>query len=228
MKTLNIAHRGFTKNYPDNTIEAFSAAIKLGADGIECDVHETADNRFIIFHDGEIEGRPISEMSVSEVRQVRLRNQYKIPLLEETLELCHEKVLLNLELKRVYSLDRLLKKIQAAMTPEELLLSSFQSALITKLADMAPDLRRGILTSFPSKDALKLMSLTRAQVMLPMLSSANMALVDRLHHRQLSLIVWNCNTAEELRTALSWDVDGIITDNPDSLLIELRLERYRS
>lgn len=222
MKTLNIAHRGFTKNYPDNTIEAFNAAIKLGADGIECDVHETADNRFIIFHDGEIDGRAISEMSLSDVRQVRLRNQYRIPLLEETLELCHKQVLLNLELKLVYSLDRLLEKIQAIMVPEELLISSFQSTLITKLADLVPDLRRGILTSFPPKDTLKLMSLTRAQVMLPMFSSTNMALVDRLHHRQLSLIVWNCNTLEELRSALSWDVDGIITDNPDSLLIELR------
>jgi glycerophosphoryl diester phosphodiesterase len=222
MKTLNIAHRGFTKNYPDNTIEAFSAAIKLGADGIECDVHETADNHFIIFHDSEIDGRPISEMSVSEIRQVRLRNQYRIPMLEETLELSHKKVLLNLELKLVYSLDRLLEKIQATMTPDELLLSSFHSTLVTRLADMVPDFRRGILTSFPPKDALKLMSLTRAHVMLPMFTSANMALVDRLHHRELSLIVWNCNTTEELRTALSWNVDGIITDNPDSLLIELR------
>ena len=29
-KTLNIAHRGFTKEFPDNTLEAFYAAIKLG------------------------------------------------------------------------------------------------------------------------------------------------------------------------------------------------------
>jgi len=42
-KTLNIAHRGFTKGLPDNTLEAFYAAIKPGIDGIECDVHETAD-----------------------------------------------------------------------------------------------------------------------------------------------------------------------------------------
>ena len=222
MKTLNIAHRGFTKNFPDNTIESFSAAIKLGVDGIECDVHETADNRFIIFHDGEIEGRRISEMSLADINQVRLRRQYKVPLLEETLELCHKQVLLNLEIKLVYSLDRLLDKIKAVMTPDDLLISSFQSTLITKLADMAPDFRRGILTSFPPKDPLKLMSLTRAQVMLPMFSSTNMALVDRLHHRELSLIVWKCNSTEELRSALSWEVDGIITDNPDSLLIELR------
>jgi glycerophosphoryl diester phosphodiesterase len=107
------------------------------------------------------------------------------------------------------------------MTPDELLLSSFQSALITKLADLVPDIRRGILTSFPVKDALSLMSKTRAQVMLPMFGSTTMVLVDRLHNRNLSLIVWNCNTPEDIHTALTWGVDGIITDNPDTVLLAL-------
>ena len=62
-KTLNIAHRGFTKEFPDNTMEAFYAAIKLGIDGIECDVHETADHHFVIFHDDKLEGRTITEFS---------------------------------------------------------------------------------------------------------------------------------------------------------------------
>ncbi|HEX9896582.1 MAG TPA: glycerophosphodiester phosphodiesterase [Dehalococcoidales bacterium] len=225
MPTLNIAHRGFTRKFPDNTLEAFSAAIKLGADGIECDVHETADNHFIIIHDNDIEGKRIAEMSLRDVQQVRLREQYRIPTLEETLELCRGHVLLNLELKLVYSLDRLLEMVRAMTTPDELLLSSFQSALITKLADLAPEIRRGILTSFSTKDAIKLMTLTRAQVMLPMFSTITMTLVGKLHNRDLSLIVWNCNTSEDIRTALTWDVDGIISDNPDSFLLELTIKK---
>jgi glycerophosphoryl diester phosphodiesterase len=221
MKTLNIAHRGFTKKYPDNTLEAFSAAIKLGADGIECDVQETADNHFIIFHDNDIEGRKIIEMPIAEVEKIRLREQFRIPTLEETLELCHRHVLLNLEFKQVFSLERLLHEIQGVMTPDELLLSSFQSALITRLADLAPDIRRGILTARTVKDALELMSVTRAQVMLPIFGSTTKTLVDRLHSRDLSVMVWNCDTPEDMHTALSWNVDSIITNNPDRLLLEL-------
>ena len=221
MKTLNIAHRGFTKKYPDNTLEAFSAAIKLGADGIECDVHETADNCFIIFHDSEIEGKKIAEMTGTEIEQVRLREQFHIPTLEETLELCHGHVLLNLEFKLVYSLDKLLQTIRAVMTPDELLISSFQSSLITKLAELAPEIRRGILTHLPVKDPLKLMNMTGAQVMLPIFQSTKKTLVDKLHSRDLSVMVWNCDTPEDMHTALSWNVDGIITNNPDRLLLEL-------
>jgi glycerophosphoryl diester phosphodiesterase len=221
VKTLNIAHRGFTRKFPDNTLEAFSAAIKLGADGIECDVQETADNHFIIFHDNDIEGKRIAEMSLADVQQVQLREQYRIPTLEETLELCHGHILLNMEFKQVFSLERLLQEIRGVMTPDELLVSSFQSALITRLADLAPDIRRGILTARTVKDPLDLMNATRAQVMLPIFGTTTKPLVDSLHDRNLSIIVWNCNTPEEIRTALTWDMDGIITDNPDSFLLEL-------
>jgi len=224
-KALNIAHRGFHKNFPDNTIEGFEAAIKLGVDGIECDVHETADSKFVIYHDDDIEGKPISEMSLADVRNKRLKGLYKIPTLEETLETCRQSVKLNLELKLVYSMDKFLKTVRVAMQPEELLLSSFYAALITELADTAPEIPRGILSAFKVKDPVNLMKLTRAQVMLPRFINTTMALVDKMHSRELRLIVWACNEPDDIRTALEWEVDGIITDEPEFLAGELRKEK---
>jgi len=114
-ETLNIAHRGFTKDSPDNTLESFYAAIKLGADGIECDVHETADHHFVIFHDDEIAGKSINMLSLAEIRKVKLAAQYQIPTLEETLNLCHKRIKLMLELKQVDSLDLILEIVNAIM-----------------------------------------------------------------------------------------------------------------
>jgi len=216
---------GFTRSFPDNTIEAFNAAVKLGADGIECDVHETADSRFVIFHDNDIEGRSISEMPLAEIQQAKLAGKYRIPTLEETLETCRGRLLLNIELKLVYSLDRFLDIVRGLMKPEELLFSSFYGTLINELADLAPEIKRGILTGFPVKDPLKLVSMVRAQVMVPRFGFVTMALVDKMQSRKLGLIVWDCNTAEEIRTALAWNVDGIITDNPDTVLQERPKEK---
>ena len=56
---LNIAHRGFTRDFPDNTLESFKAAIGIPVDAIECDVRETADGHFVIFHDAELSGQDI-------------------------------------------------------------------------------------------------------------------------------------------------------------------------
>ena len=221
-KTLNIAHRGFTKEFPDNTLEAFYAAIKLGIDGIECDVHETADHHFVIFHDDELAGRAIGKLSLQEIRKVKLAEHYQIPTLEETLNLCHNRIRVMLELKLVLSLDLFLEIVNAMMKPGELFITSFYPNLVNELADFAPQIQRGILTGFSVEDPLKVMDSTRAKIMLPRFPYANAELVNTLHTHSYSIMVWDCNSKQELHTALEWGVEGIITDSPDVLALELR------
>src|SRR5581483_1383413 len=48
---LVIAHRGASAYKPENTISAFEEAIKLKADYIETDVHQTKDSVVVIMHD---------------------------------------------------------------------------------------------------------------------------------------------------------------------------------
>lgn len=48
MKPLMIAHRGDIVHYPENTFEAFESAFALGADGVECDLHENKGNIIIV------------------------------------------------------------------------------------------------------------------------------------------------------------------------------------
>ena len=46
-----IAHRGLSGLYPENTIEAFAAALPYRPDAIELDVQLTRDGQVVIFHD---------------------------------------------------------------------------------------------------------------------------------------------------------------------------------
>ncbi len=48
-----IAHRGAARVQAENTIEAYAAAVELGADGVEADVCVTRDGRFVIWHDAD-------------------------------------------------------------------------------------------------------------------------------------------------------------------------------
>ncbi|CAN5574683.1 glycerophosphodiester phosphodiesterase [soil metagenome] len=50
-RPLNIAHRGGTGLWPENTLEAFECAIHLGVDGIELDVHLSRDGQLVVHHD---------------------------------------------------------------------------------------------------------------------------------------------------------------------------------
>lgn len=46
-----IGHRGYPEKYPENTLIGFQAALDLGADGVELDVHLSKDCVPIVFHD---------------------------------------------------------------------------------------------------------------------------------------------------------------------------------
>ena len=48
---LIIAHRGASKQAPENTMRAFQRALELGAGGIELDVQLSADGHLVIIHD---------------------------------------------------------------------------------------------------------------------------------------------------------------------------------
>ena len=48
--TLLIAHRGNTNSFRENTLEAFLSAFKMGADGIELDIH-LFNGEIVVVHD---------------------------------------------------------------------------------------------------------------------------------------------------------------------------------
>lgn len=52
---LLIGHRGYSSEYPENTMKAFKGAINSGFDGIECDVWESTNGDIMVHHDSTIE-----------------------------------------------------------------------------------------------------------------------------------------------------------------------------
>lgn len=52
---LIIAHRGASRDAPENTFAAFKRAVDAGADGIELDVRLARDGVAVVFHDHDLE-----------------------------------------------------------------------------------------------------------------------------------------------------------------------------
>lgn len=48
------AHRGDAAHFPENTLAAFGAAIESGVEGVELDVHLTADGEPVVIHDYDL------------------------------------------------------------------------------------------------------------------------------------------------------------------------------
>jgi glycerophosphoryl diester phosphodiesterase len=55
VRPLVMAHRGASADEPEHTLAAYMEAIKVGADGLECDVRLTADGHLVCVHDRTVE-----------------------------------------------------------------------------------------------------------------------------------------------------------------------------
>ncbi|MBQ3490353.1 MAG: hypothetical protein IJA86_07170 [Clostridia bacterium] len=107
------AHRGWRSRYPENTMEAFRAAVELGVDQIETDVRITKDGELVLIHDDTVDrttngNGKVCEMTLEEIRALDAGIKKaacfagaKIPLLFELMELVkdHPTMTLDLELK---------------------------------------------------------------------------------------------------------------------------------
>ena len=69
---IAFAHRGARAHAPENTLDAFKLARKLGATGLESDVWVTADGEVVLDHDGVVRGR-------ARRRSIRDTNRSSLP-----------------------------------------------------------------------------------------------------------------------------------------------------
>jgi glycerophosphoryl diester phosphodiesterase len=79
------AHRGVATGAAENTIEAFTNAIAVGADMIEFDVRMTRDGELIAFHDARVNGIGVRSLTRDEIETA---TGVRPPLLSEVLRAC--------------------------------------------------------------------------------------------------------------------------------------------
>lgn len=103
------AHRGDWRNFPENSLEGYESAIRMGVDIVEIDVRRTVDGHFVICHDATInrttsgKGR-VDELTLSYIQSCCLRAghnvklpHYHMPTLEQVLDLCKDRCIINID-----------------------------------------------------------------------------------------------------------------------------------
>lgn len=111
MTTWVIAHRGASDRFPENTLIAFQEALEQGADGVECDVHLTADGEVVVIHDSTVDRTTdgsgvVAEMTLAQIEQLdagswkhgRFAGQ-RVPTLHQVAELVRDRAQLFIELR---------------------------------------------------------------------------------------------------------------------------------
>jgi glycerophosphoryl diester phosphodiesterase len=93
---IAFAHRGARAHAPENTLDAFKLALRLGATGLESDVWLTADGVAVLDHNGIVR-RGINRRRITSVRRADLPAH--IPSLEQLYAECGDAYDLSLDVK---------------------------------------------------------------------------------------------------------------------------------
>jgi glycerophosphoryl diester phosphodiesterase len=219
--TLVIAHRGAwapaARGGPvENTLEAFEAAIGLGADMIELDVRRTRDGRLIVFHDARVRTVPIGSLDYDALRvKAGKVTGERPPLLEDALALTKDRIALNLEVKETGYVQETISLLRW-FGLERCLLSSFLDQVVLDAKAAAPELRTGLLVATGFRRALSTrLPASKADCLGLHRRLADAAALSRAAAAGVPCVIWTVNGPRALDRYLGHpSVEGVITDRP--------------
>jgi glycerophosphoryl diester phosphodiesterase len=222
------AHRGARAHAPENTIDAFTLGLRLGATGLESDVWLTADGIPVLDHDGVVRaGR--RRRAIGSV--VRAELPPHIPTLDELLGRCGTEYHLSLDLKGPDTGPAVIDVVRREWP-----------ALLPRLWLCHPDVDE--LTRLrPYDDTVRLVNSTRLSRMKegPERRAANLSGLGidavNLHHTDWTgglttlfhrfrrvCFGWDMQFEHQLRPALRMGIDGVFSDHVDVMVDAFRAE----
>ena len=149
---MHIIHRGIVnKNYKENCLDSFIESFKRKF-GIETDIHTTKDNEFVCFHDFTLRRIFKINKSIKNINYKDLK-KFKIPLLNEVLELSNNKFPIFIEIKPLLNKKLLSKLINETKKFKKCIFISFKHENIQNLLKINSKVKVGI--SFSNKDSVK-------------------------------------------------------------------------
>ena len=238
-KTLILAHRGASGHAPENTMEAFRLAAEMGADGVELDVHMTADGKVVVCHDSTLDRTTnaqgkISEYTLEELRAIdfgyhfygKKRTGVKISTLDEVFEFAAPLgMIVNVEMKSGKAttseiVHACYEIAERHGMKDRVIYSSFDHFIIREMKEQYPDTFVAPLYNFNMINPWSYSLDMGAKAVHPGLAQLRLDpnYVKNCHERGLRVHVWTANAEEDIQFLLDAGVDAIITNYPDVAL----------
>lgn len=230
------AHRGLAEplKLDENTIAAFQAAIDHGATHIESDTQATKDGHAVLLHDSDLRrvagvDALISDLTLEEVRAIRLANGGHIPTLFEALS-HFPTAFFNLDIKTKSAIEPTIRAIEDAKAHNRVLVSSFSnptrksalrrfsqpvatsasaSVALAAWASHTLFFGLGFRTIVAQLDALQV------PVKLGIVNFSKSAFIRRVQRHNTEIHFWTINDPIEMRRLINAGADGIVSDRVD-------------
>jgi len=217
------AHRGASKEKPENTVESVLLAAEIGVDSIEIDVQVLKDGTPILFHDFELPGRGF-------ITDYAFEKLSHLPCLSEVLKNLiplSGGPLLDIELKyalanpqgpsREFILESVLSAIAKEGFENQVAYRSFDWEILKLLLKRSPEAQVIPLLSENEKNWEEALS-WKTQWIAPSIHNLNTTWLRRARAQNTKIIAYTANTSQEWEKLIDLGVEGITTDYPRELI----------
>lgn len=229
------AHRGGASMVPENTMAAFRKCLEIGVHGIEFDIHRCASGELVVIHDHGLDrlagvSGVVEELPYAELNRLDVGSHFSpsyagehIPLLDELLETCGDKLFYDIEIKSEHRKDstgisaHLVQTIRQHNLTGCCLVSSFNPFRIREVRKAAPELTTSVIYS-SDENVPKLLQkgfgryIAGCNALKPHYALVTEDMMKK--HSRYPVLPWTVNSREEAERLFSLGCTGIITDRP--------------
>jgi glycerophosphoryl diester phosphodiesterase len=247
MKPLIIAHRGESYDAPENTLASVNLAWDRGAEGVEIDVHLSADNKVIVIHDYSTKrtggrNKKVNKQTLDELKQLDVgswkNEKYKdekIPTLSEVLTTIPKGKRLVIEVKSDARILQFLKQDieNTKMEPHQIEIISFSYSTVAMAKELMPTYKVFYLADLDFTWYTKLIS-PSVEKLIARVKKANLdglnvwagnlltkEFVRKIKSSGLLLYVWTVDDVSHAKKLTDWGIDGITTNRAQWLTKKL-------
>jgi len=226
-KVKIVAHRGASGYAPENTLLAFKKAIEIGCDKVELDVRLTKDKKVIVIHDDDVDrttdGRgKIAELTLKQIKKFNCGEKQKIPTLQEVIDLCKDKIDLQIELKAGGTARRVYDLIVKNGILDDVTITSFKTRFLQEMSLLSRKVNLGLLFEeyiISKKIVLWIMGrLIGINYVCPNYPVVNKKIVNLAHKLGMKVYVFDVKNKKEGEKLINMGVDEIGTDFPKLFL----------
>jgi glycerophosphoryl diester phosphodiesterase len=227
--TQIFAHRGYSAAFAENTMSAFLAAEKAGADGIELDVQLTKDGEVVVIHDEKVDRTTsgngfVKDLTFKEIRKFNANKKgvkkEPIPSLIEVLEwMKTNQLICNIELKNGIlpykgMEEKVVQLVRTYELSDRIIISSFNHYSIVLSYRMAPEIETAPLFSEQIYMPWVYAQSIRAQGIHPKLASASDEIIKGALENGIAVRPYTVNKEADINRLFKINCTSIITDDP--------------
>jgi glycerophosphoryl diester phosphodiesterase len=219
MTPIVVAHRGDPIAHRENTLEAFAAAVEIGADMIELDVRRSADGRAVVLHDATLDrlwgvARRVADLTRDETAALG------IPDFAEALASIPADVQVMVDYKDEDVVEPAVADVLAAGALDRCVFAGDCFPGHRRIRALAPGAR--IAATWDSEERIPdaLLDELGAEFYNPRgnVLARDPGSIDRMHARGTRVSVWTVDERSDMELCVAAGVDAIITNRPSVLL----------